>query len=392
MLRSFLKGLSINIIILGLVSLFTDLSSQMVFPLLPLFLTTVLNANAAIVGLVEGAAEATASLLKVFSGYWSDKIRKRKPFVLYGYTLSAAMKPLFAFSPLWEMVLGVRIIERVGKGIRNAPRDALVAESCDEGFRGKAYGLQRTMDGVGSILGAVTAYLLLPIHGFRKTFLISSIPAFIAVIMILFVRERKKLQGTHLDKKLDVNFQSLPLKLKLFLTITMVFTIGNMGYAFLLLRTLNLGFENNIAISLYVLFYITYTLLSTPFGVISDRVGRKPVLLSGYILFSILCLSLIIVSSLQGLIAIFILYGVFFALIDGSQRAFVVDLSPEELKGTALGTFHTAVGLTSLPGGVIAGYLWMQISPTATFIFGLTTSLLAATLFSTTYIIKRQKM
>ncbi|HDM67211.1 MAG TPA: MFS transporter, partial [Thermoplasmatales archaeon] len=261
MLRNLLKGLSINIVILGLVSLLTDLSSQMVFPLLPLFLTTVLNANATIVGLVEGAAEATASLLKVFSGYWSDKIKQRKPFVLYGYTLSAAMKPLFAFSHLWEIVLGVRIIERIGKGIRNAPRDALIAESCDETSRGKAYGLQRAMDGLGSILGATAAYILLPIYGFRKIFLISTIPAFIAVIMILFVKEKREKQLSNTSRKLEVSFRDLPLKLKIFIMITMIFTIGNMGYAFLLLRTLSLGFNNSIAISLYILFYITYTIL-----------------------------------------------------------------------------------------------------------------------------------
>jgi len=388
MIKGFLKGISLNIIILGFVSLFTDLSSQMVFPLLPLFLTTVLHANATIVGLVEGAAEATASLLKVFSGYWSDKIRRRKPFVLLGYSISAAMKPLFSLSYIWQSVVGIRIIERIGKGIRNAPRDALVAESSTIENRGKAYGIQRAMDGLGSILGAIAAFLLLPLYGFRNVFLISALPAFLAVIMILFVKE-KKVKQSYSKKTLKISFKTLPKKLRFFIIISIIFTIGNIGYAFLLLRAVNLGFENSMAISLYVLFYIIYTLLSIPFGVISDKIGRKPILLSGYLLFAILCLGLILVSSLPGLILIFIVYGIFFALTDGTQRVFVVDLSPKELKGTSLGTFHTAIGLTALPAGLIAGSLWTYISPNATFLFGLITSLLASMLFILLYIIGR---
>jgi len=377
---SFMKGITLNVIILGFVSLFTDLSSQMVFPLIPLFLVNVLGAGGVVVGLVEGAAETTASLLKVFSGYWSDKIEKRKPFVLIGYGISSLTKPLFAFSYIWQSVLGIRIAERVGKGIRTAPRDVIVAQSCDADVRGKAYGIHRFMDGIGSIFGAVLAFLLLPLFGFRKVFLLAFIPSIIAVLFILFVKEEKRKRSTK-SKSLKVSFKSLTPQLKYFICIATIFALGNFGYAFLLLRAINLGLDSQTAILLYIIYYISYSIFIIPAGMFSDKIGRKRVILMGYGLFGLTSLGLIFVSNLSQIISLFISYGIFYAMIDGVQRAFVVDLSPSSLKGTALGTFHTSTGLAALPGGLIAGLLWDKISPETTFIFGFVLSITAITLF-----------
>jgi len=381
--NSIFRGITRNILILGFVSLFTDLSSQMVFPLIPLFLTTALGAGAYAVGVVEGAAETTASLLKVVSGYWSDKIRKRKPFVLFGYSLSSLTKPLFAFANVWLFVLFIRVIERIGKGLRTAPRDAIVAESADERVRGKAYGFHRAMDGIGSVMGAVLAFLLLPVAGYRNIFLFAFIPAVIAVSIILLVREKRT--DTKKEKRtpsLRVSFRELPRNLKLFIAVSAIFAMGHFGYAFLLLRAKNIGLTDQKAILLYVLFYIVYVLCSIPSGILSDRVGRKPVLMTGYLLFAIAAIGLIFSSDIYSVVFLFAIYGIFYSMIDGTQRAFVVDLAPSHLRATALGTFHTAIGTVALPGGFIAGMLWDKISPEATFMYGFILAMLSLSLFA----------
>ena len=377
----FLKGLGRNIIILGLVSLFTDLSSQMVFPLIPLYLVTI-GASAWVVGLVEGAAETTASLLKVFSGYWSDKIRKRKPFVLTGYSLSTFTKPLFALASSWPFVFIIRVVERIGKGIRTAPRDAIIAESSDVSSRGKAYGFHRAMDGIGSISGAVIAFILLPILGFRNIFLLAFIPGVIAVLCVLFLKEKDKSPKLEKDKlSFKVSLKELPINLKIFIIVSTIFTLGHFGYAFILLKARNIGLANDTAIFLYVVFYIVYTLFIIPAGILSDKIGRKPVIILGYGLFAVTAFGLIFSSQMIVILLMFVIYGIFYALIDGVQRAFVVDLSPPKLKATALGTFHTAIGIVALPGGLIAGILWDKISPTGTFTYAIILTLFSLIMF-----------
>ncbi len=377
------EGITRNIFILGVVSLFTDLSSQMVFPLIPLFLTTVLGAGACVVGIVEGAAETTASLLKVVSGYWSDKIKKRKPFILFGYSLSSLTKPLFAFANVWGFVLFIRVIERIGKGLRAAPRDALVAESCNESVRGKAYGFHRAMDGIGSVLGAFFAFLLLPILGYKNIFLFAFIPGIIAVFVILFVKEKKAfVKEEPQEKPVKLSLKKLPKNLRLFIIVSSIFALGHFGYAFLLLRAKNIGLADNMAILLYVLFYVVYTICVIPAGILSDKIGRKPVLMTGYLIFAITSLGLIFNSNIYSSLLFFVIYGIFYAMIDGVQRAFVVDLAPKHLKATALGIFHTAIGLVALPGGFIAGLLWDKIKPEATFLYGFMLAMFSIVLFT----------
>jgi len=379
--KKIFSGINRNVVVLGVVSLLTDLSGQMVFPLLPLYITTVLGGGAVAVGLVEGAAEAAASLLKVVSGYWSDKVKKRKPFVFFGYTLSALMKPVLAFAGNWFAVLAIRITDRVGKGLRDAPRDAIIAESNDQATLGKAYGFNRALDGMGSVGGAVLAFLLLPIFGFVNLFKLAIIPGLISVGVISLVKEPSVIKNVKKKNSLRFGFSQLTRELKIFILITTVFTLGNYSYAFLMLRAQANGLSNEKTIMLYALFYLVYMFLSMRAGMLSDKFGRKPIIMAGYVIFTILSLGLYLFGGLTYTVIAFILFGIFFALIDGAQRAFVSDLSPAEIKGTALGAFHTFTGLAALPAGFIAGQLWTKVNPSATFLFGTIIGIISVSAF-----------
>jgi MFS family permease len=275
------------------------------------------------------------------------------------------------------------VVERIGKGIRDAPRDAIVAESADASVRGKAYGFQRAMDGLGSVSGAALAFILLPLMGFKSLFLFAFLPGVIAVLCVLLIKEERRPLTIKKQKteSFQVSLKRLPWNLKLFVIISTIFALGNFGYAFLLLKAKNIGFTDENAILLYVLFYVVYSLFTIPAGILSDKKGRKPVLMAGYVLFSATAIGLILTSQIYAIIILFVTYGIFFAMIDGVQRAFVVDLAPPNLKGTALGTFHTATGIIALPGGLILGLLWDKIDPQATFIFAFLLSICSLVLF-----------
>ncbi|MEA1912325.1 MAG: MFS transporter [candidate division WOR-3 bacterium] len=374
-------GISANILLLGLVSFLNDLSSEMIMPILPMFITT-LGGTGLIVGLIGGLRESISSILKVFSGYWSDKTGERKKLVIWGYLISSAFKLFLAFSTIWQHALVFTGLERVGKGIRTAPRDAIIADSMPE-ERGKGFGIHRTLDTSGAILGSIAVFVLFWFLGFdfKLIILIASIIAFSSLIPLHFVKEEKRKKQVI---TLKVGLKNLPKKLKLFILIAGIFDLGRFNYMFFILRAQE-SFTGNLSIGipilLYILFNIFYAAFAIPFGTLSDKIGRKKIIAFGYFLFSLTSLGFAFFNSLIAFIILFALYGVTHAIIDGTQRAFVSDLSPKELRATALGTFYTIVGLVELPASLIAGFLWQYIAPSATFIYGSGVSIISVILF-----------
>jgi MFS family permease len=382
--RKFLDGISINVIILGIVSFITDISSEMIHPLLPVFIVS-LGGTGLIVGLIGGLGDAVTSILNVISGYSSDKYGKRLPFVFSGYTISAISKLLFGLSTIWQHVLLLRPVERSGKGLRTAPRDAIIADSTID-VRGKAFGIHRAMDTFGAVIGTVLVLILFWSlkMDYKEIFIIAGIIGLVAVIPLFFVREKR------IEKKISsfrISLGTLPKGFKFFLIVSMIFALGNFTYWLFLLKAQQsllpyVSEERATAfmLLLYIWFNAIYTAFSIPSGILSDNFGRKNLLIIGYTLFGATCVGFALLESLSAFIVLFGLYGLFYALIDGTQRAFASDLVTEELRGTALGIFHTTIGLATLPAGIIAGVFW-TIDPSVTFIYGALLGFLSALLF-----------
>jgi MFS family permease len=355
----------------------------MIYPLLPLFLATVIRADKAIIGLIEGIAETTASVSKVFSGWLSDRWGKRKSLTFWGYFLSVATRPFLYVATLWPQVLGARFADRLGKGVRTAPRDALIAETSLEDKRGRSYGFHRAMDSMGAVVGPLIALAILPLVGgsYRKVFLIAVIPGLVALFLFRFVREKKR------QPRSDAEVPKLSLKgfdrrLKLLILVVILFSIGNSSDVFLILRAQDLGITVGLVLVVYTLFNTVYALFSVPAGVLSDRVGRKTVLIIGYGIFGLVYLGFALATSAGLVWLLFIFYGLYKGIADTVERAFVADLAPEEQRGTALGVYHTSVGLVLLPASIIGGLLWDKIGPPATFFYGTVTAFSAAVLLS----------
>ncbi|RLI89306.1 MAG: MFS transporter [Candidatus Altiarchaeales archaeon] len=378
----FLQGIGINVLLLGIVSFLTDISSEMIHPLLPMFIVA-LGGSGLVVGIIGGLGDSITSILTVLSGYLSDRSGERKPFVFSGYGISSIAKLLLAFSTHWGHVLILRPLERTGKGLRTAPRDAIIAES-ERGVRGRAFGIHRAMDTSGAIIGSVLAFILLWFLGmrFETIFLLAGFIGLLALIPLFYVRERRR-EPKKLTLKIGLG--ALPREFRVFLLIVTVFALGNFTYMFFILRAQESFPDPRMAIALpvllYVWFNIVYTIFSIPAGILSDRIGRKNVLIMGYGIFGITCLGFALFESFHVLIILFGLYGLFFALVDGTQRAFASDLITEDLRGTALGTFHTAIAFATLPASVIAGSLYQYFSPEATFFYGAGIAFLSAILF-----------
>lgn len=374
---SLVPGVKRPVFILGIVSFLTDISSEMVYPLVPLFLTSELGAPLAAVGLIEGLAESAASLFKAAGGWVSDRLRVRRSLVVAGYALSALAKPLMAAASAWPAVLAIRFQDRVGKGVRTAPRDALVADVTPENERGRAFGFHRSADTVGAVAGSAIALGLLASLGdeFRVIFLIAAVPALAGVALIFLVRERPP--GTAVEGAPAGSWRDLGAGFYLFLGISLVFALGNSSDAFLLLRAKDLGLGNAEVVLAYVLFNVVYAAAAMPAGVVSDRLGRAIVIGGGFAVFAAVYLGFAAAGRGAVVWPLFAVYGVYMALTEGVGRAFVSDFVPSERRATALGLYQGAMGAMVLLSSVIAGALWDAVDPAAPFVLGGVTGLAA---------------
>lgn len=373
-----------NVIFLGLVSFFADISSEMVYPIIPLYLTSYFGATPALVGLIEGIAESLASLLKVFSGYITDKYKRKKPLAFIGYSTGIFYKLALIMACSWAGILGARVIDRIGKGIRTAPRDVMVSESAEKGCAGMAFGIHKSLDMAGSALGILIAYFLLKSfkvnYNYKQVFWISIIPVVLGLCMFIFIREKKEERIVKEREHFWNNINKLHRQLKLYLVVVFLFTLGNSSNTFLLLRAKSVGFDDSSVILLYFIYSISASLLAIPAGKMSDKVGRKMLLVTGYFVFAVVYLGFAFALNKGFMIALFVLYGVYTAMITGVERAFIAEISPKELKGTMLGFHSTIVGIGLLPASTIAGVLWTSFGAKAPFIFGAAMSLSASVL------------
>lgn len=381
-----------NIWILSITSLLTDVSSEMLANVLPLFLYNVLGVQTTVIGLIDGVAEATASLVKVYSGRLSDQLGKRKVLAVIGYGLSTIAKPFLFFASTWGWVLGVRFTDRVGKGIRTAPRDALLAGSAKPEQRGLAFGLHRAGDTAGAFLGLAIAALIIWLtqsttsaltrHTFQLIVLASIIPAVLAVLILaLGARDVE----TSTAKKADIprlGWKTLDRRFRIFLLVVVLFTLGNSSDSFIILR----GQERNLSVlqimGMLMTFNAVYSILSGPAGSLSDRIGRRKLILAGWLVYGLIYLGFALARTGGQVWVLFGLYGIYYALTEGTAKALVADLVPQEQRGTAYGYFNAAIGLTALPASLIAGALWQWINPAAPFFFGAVMALIAGTLLS----------
>jgi MFS family permease len=401
-----------NVFAISFVSLLNDASSEIIYPLLPVFLSVTLGASPAIVGLIEGTAESISSLLKLFAGHFSDRLRKRKIFVVSGYALSSFARPLLAFAANWYQVLAIRVSDRVGKGVRSAPRDAMIADTVAVEERGLAFGLHRAMDHTGAVVGPLLGYLLVLVFAanrnapsaadFNKIFLLASIPALAAVVVVaLFVRESYK-QDTGRDTALDLapdiapEESAPPLRFSLrgfdgnfkrFLVIVALFTLSNSSDAFLLLRAQSAGVSIAAIPLLWAMLHVSKVVSSLFGGHLSDTLGRRKLIVSGWVLYAAVYAGFAFVSNPISVWILFLIYGIYFGLAEGAEKALVADLVKPEQRGTAYGLYNLAFGITVLPASLLMGALWNWRGPETAFlvsaILGATAALLLMILVKT---------
>lgn len=367
--------------LIGLISFINDSASEMLYPLIPLYLASVLMAGPKALGLIEGVADATSSLLKLVSGVLVDRTRRIKQWLFFGYGLAGISRPLIAFAGSWVAVLFIRFADRLGKGLRSSPRDALLADAVDEKQRGMAYGFHRAMDNGGAVLGPLLAYGLLALQVPLQTiFVLATIPAALCLILVLNLREPEQIPRAS-TAPMRWQFAGLPADLKKFLLVVAIFSLGNSSNIFLLFRASELGVPQAYVPLLWAIVSLIAAVFSTPLASLSDRVGRFPLLLGGYLAFAIVYASLgLLTDGLASLAAIFGLYGLFVASTEGVEKAMVADIAPSDQRGTAFGWFNMTVGVFLLPSSVIFGYLYENLNSAIAFAFSGSCALVACLL------------
>lgn len=379
--------LSPTIKALGVVSLCADLSSEMVYPITPTLLTAVLGAPAWTVGLIEGVAESTASILKLYSGRISDRLGQRKPLTIGGYSLAAVAKPLLGMATSWGAVLAARFLDRTGKGLRTAPRDALIAESCPSEIRGRAFGFHRSMDTIGAVVGPLVGWLYLRTHpgALRSLYMIAFVPGVVGVLVLAaFVREKARSPRPPAPSdglRLPL-WRSISPQYRTFLVIVAIFSLGNSSDALLLLRAKDLGMSADKTLLLYALFNVVEATLGYFAGGLSDRIGRKPLLVGGWLVFAAVYLGFALATGAAAVWPLFIMYGLYYTLTQGVQKALAADFADPSRRAEEIGLFHMVLGILAFPASLVAGILYDRLAPAAPFFLGACTALAAAILLA----------
>ncbi|PKM86687.1 MAG: MFS transporter [Firmicutes bacterium HGW-Firmicutes-12] len=372
-------GLEWNIFFAGITSFLTDTTTKMIYAIMPLFLMSI-GASKIELSLIEGIAESTASVLNALSGWWSDKIGKNKPFMVVGYTITAVISPMFSLVTSPFQVLLLRFTERVGKGIRTAPRDSLIAGSSSESEKGKSFGFHKAMDNSGAIVGPLLAFAVLSMFpgGYRKVFLLAAVPGLLGVFTIVFfIKEAKKNKMNLLEK---IELKAFPIRYYMFLAIAFIFTLGNSTNALLLVKATDIGITAVFIPLVYLLFNSVSVISAIPAGILSDRIGRERLIIFGYLLYSIIYFGFGRTNDVVVVIMLFALYGLYSAATDGVQKALVSDLIDKNKRGTGLGIYYALIGITLLPASVIAGVLYDKVNNQAPFYFGSAMAFIAAML------------
>ena len=372
------RSLPRNVIAIGLVSLLNDASSEIIYPLLPVFLVTSLGASALAIGMIEGLAESMSSLLKLFAGYLSDRLGKRKLLVVAGYSLASLVRPLLAFAQTWQQVLGIRIADRVGKGFRTAPRDAMIADTVQVEQRGIAFGFHRAMDHSGAMIGPILGYLLVVLLAantasptnaeFSRIFLVASVPALMAVIVAIYFMRESPVQRYQKSELPKLSLRGFDSNFKRFLLVLALFTLSNSSDSFLILRAVDAGVSVLVIPLLWAAHHGTKVLSSLFGGDLSDRLGRKRLIVSGWVLYAAVYAGFAFATQSISLWILFLIYGIYFGLVEGAEKALVADLVRPEQRGTAYGLYNLAFGVTVFPASLLMGMIWDWKGPTTAFL------------------------